>query len=358
MCSIGSISSIGLLGSRGLLQIEPISLVSPPFLFLHHLNGGRTNATEKNIIYPLNHLSYSVAFFVLCLMNEASKYSLSSIEESIYLIRNMHVMLDRDLAIFYQTETRIIKQAVKRNKERFPADFMFELCLEEVAILVSQNVIPDKRQLGGALPYAFTEQGVAMLTTVIKTKTAVEISIQIMRTFVALKKIHRHNSGLFQRVALLERKQLQADEQFQQIFNALEKSEGIPEQGIFFNGQIFDAWVFVAEIIRSATSSIILIDNYIDESTLAILSKRQSGVTAVIYSDNLFPTQVIDLKKLQSQYDSIAIKKLKNNHDRFLVIDRKIMYHIGASLKDLGKKMFAFSRMDVECRRLLDLLEE
>jgi hypothetical protein len=207
------------------------------------------------------------------------------------------------------------------------------------------------------LPYVFTEQGVAMLSAMLKSGTAIKVSIQIMEAFVALRKWHLQSSGLFQRVEIIEKKQLEADGHFEKIFLALETKEKIPQQGIFFNGQIFDAWVFVADIIRSATSSIILVDNYIDESTLAILSKRKNGVSATIYSENISALQIMDLKKLQMQYDSITIKKLKNNHDRFLIIDRKIMYHLGASLKDLGKKIFAFSRMDAEAERLLGVID-
>jgi len=266
-------------------------------------------------------------------------------------------MLDRDLANFYHTETRILKQAVKRNITRFPADFMFELDENEITNLVSQNVIPEKKYLGGSAPFAFTEQGVAMLASVIKTKIAIEVSIQIIRVFVKYRNLINQHSGLMQRMVRIEQKQHEADNQFSRIFEALDKKVLNNTQGIFFNGQIFDAWVFVADIIRSATSSIILLDNYIDESTLAILSKRKNGVSASIYSENISALQLMDLKKLQMQYDSINIKELKNNHDRFLIIDSKIMYHLGASLKDLGKKIFAFSRMDAEAERLLGVIE-
>ena len=282
---------------------------------------------------------------------------LPSIENSILFIRERYVMLDRDLAVFYQTETRAIKQAVKRNSNRFPEDFIFEINNLEADLLVSQNVIPNKSHLGGALPFAFTEQGVAMLASVLKTKTAVHVSIRLIRTFVKLSKLYTQHAGLFQRVEFIEKKQIEVDNHFNTIFAALEKRESIPAQGIFFNGQIFDAYKFVADIVKFATTSIILIDNYIDETTLALLSKRNTGVNAIIYSDHLCRIQIIDLQKLNAQYETIEIKKLKNNHDRFLIIDEKEMYHFGASLKDLGKKIFGFSKMDNEVGLMLDRLD-
>jgi len=203
------------------------------------------------------------------------------------------------------------------------------------------------------LPFAFTEQGVAMLSAVLKSETAVKVSIQIMAAFVALRKLHYQSAGLYQRLELVEKKQIEADNHFNKIFSALEKRDTIPAQGIFFNGQIFDAYKFVADIIKSATTSIILIDNYIDETTLALLSKRNTGIKAIIYSEHLSRNQIIDLQKLNAQYETIEIRKLKHNHDRFLIIDEKEMYHFGASLKDLGKKIFAFSKMDNEVGLML-----
>jgi hypothetical protein len=203
------------------------------------------------------------------------------------------------------------------------------------------------------LPFAFTEQGVAMLSAVLKSETAVKVSIQIMAAFVALRKLHYQSAGLYQRLELVEKKQIEADNHFNKIFSALEKRDTIPDQGIFFNGQIFDAYKFVADIIKSATTSIILIDNYIDETTLALLSKRNAETKAIIYSEHLSRNQIIDLQKLNAQYETIEIRKLKHNHDRFLIIDEKEMYHFGASLKDLGKKIFAFSKMDNEVGLML-----
>jgi hypothetical protein len=227
-------------------------------------------------------------------------------------------------------------------------DFKEEFLRSQFATLENQ-----KGKHRKFLPFAFTEQGVAMLSAVLKSETAVKVSIQIMAAFVTLRKLHYQSAGLYQRLEVVEKKQIKADNHFNKIFSALEKRDTIPAQGIFFNGQIFDAYKFVADIIKSATTSIILIDNYIDETTLALLSKRNAETKAIIYSEDLSRNQIIDLQKLNDQYETIEIIKLKHNHDRFLIIDEKEMYHFGASLKDLGKKIFAFSKMDNEVGLML-----
>lgn len=207
------------------------------------------------------------------------------------------------------------------------------------------------------LPIAFTEQGVAMLSAVLKSETAVKISIQIMSAFVALRKTHLHAAGLYQRIEIVEKKQIEADGHFNKIFSALEKADKIPAQGVFFDGQIFDAYKFISDIIKKAKNTITLIDNYIDESTLELLSKRNKNVKITIYTGRLTKTNELDFKKWTDQYGNLDIQILKNNHDRFLIIDQKEMYHIGASLKDLGKKIFAFSRLDNEIELLMNGLK-
>jgi hypothetical protein len=196
------------------------------------------------------------------------------------------------------------------------------------------------------LPYAFTEQGVAMLSAVLRSDLAVQVSIQIMQAFVNMRQFFLNNASVFQRLDRIETKQLQTDEKFEQIFKALETGKVKPEMGIFFDGQIFDAYTFVSDLIKSADKSIILVDNYIDETVLTLLSKRKSGVSADIYTKEISLILELDLKKYNHQYPPIGIKKLEKAHDRFIIIDHKELYHIGASLKDLGKKWFAFSRMD------------
>lgn len=197
-----------------------------------------------------------------------------------------------------------------------------------------------------------------MLSAILKSNKAIHISIQIIQAFVLMRKTGMQLDGFKQRLALVERKQISHEAKFEQVFKALESADHIPNQGIFFNGQIFDAYKFAADIIKKAKQSIILIDNNIDESTLALLSKRDNHVKAMIYSEKMNLTLKNDLAKLAEQYPTIEFRILKNNHDRFIIIDQKEMYHLGDSLKDLGKKMFAFSRMDAETKLLLSVLDK
>ena len=280
----------------------------------------------------------------------------------IYTIRGVQVMLDRDLAHFYGIENRALKQAVKRNPARFPDDFMFELSDSEIELLVSQNVIPSKKHLGGARPYAFTEQGVASLSSVLQSESAIAINIQIMRAFVTMRRFIAANAQIFQRLDTVERKQIEykadADKNFEKIFNAIESKDIKPKQGIFFNGQIFDAYRFVSDLFRTARKSIIIIDNYIDDTVLAHLTKRHENVTVTILTKSISKHLVLDVKKFNEQYPAIEIKEFNNAHDRFIIIDRNTVYHFGASLKDLGKKWFAFSKMDIGAVEMLGRLDK
>ena len=195
----------------------------------------------------------------------------------IYTIRGTQVMLDRDLSHFYSIENRALKQAVKRNIAQFPHDFMFELDDSEIELLVSQNVIPSKKHLGGARPFAFTEQGVASLSSVLQSEKAIAINIQIMRAFVTMRRFIATNAQIFQRLSALERKQIEhraeTNQKFEQIFNAIEERSIKPRQGIFFDGQVFDAYQFVSDLFRTAAKSIIIIDNYIADTVLSHLGK-------------------------------------------------------------------------------------
>lgn len=290
-------------------------------------------------------------------MSEKQMTKFNDIQSRIFEIQGMQVMLDRDLAELYQTETRTLKQAVKRNIERFPKDFMFELDSEDIEALVSQSVIPSKSYFGGAKPYAFTEQGVSMLSAVIKTPVAVEISLKIIRTFVEMRKFLTNNANIFQRLNKVEQKQLITDTKLDKVLNAIELKEITPKQGIFYNGQIFDAYKLISDIIRSAKKTIIVIDNYIDDTTLQLLTKRESKVKVVLYTKNISKTLKQDLGKHNAQYEKIEIKNLKSSHDRFMIIDGKIIYHFGASLKDLGKKWFAFSKLEMNPKDIIEKLE-
>ncbi len=280
------------------------------------------------------------------------------IKNKIYTIRDMQVMIDRDLAKLYGVETKVFNQAVKRNIERFPSDFMFQLSKDEFENWRSQIVTSNSNKMGlRRPPYAFTEQGVSMLSAVLKSDVAVNISVRIIRAFVNMRKVISNNSLLYQRLDNLERKQILNDEKFEKLFDALEDKTIKPKQGIFYDGQMFDAYSFVSDLIRSAKIKIILIDNFCDDSVLTLFSKNQN-IEVTIYTKNISKQLNLDLQKYNSQYKPIEIKKFENSHDRFLIIDDKELYHIGASLKDLGKRWFAFSKMDLGSFDVLGRLEK
>ena len=280
---------------------------------------------------------------------------LSNIKPLIYTIRGQQVMLDSDLAEIYEVETKFFNRAVKRNIERFPDTFRFQLTQEEYDSLRSQWVtpIPDdslRCQIGTLekegrgqhrkyLPYAFTEQGVSMLSAVLRSDTAIKVSIQIINAFVEKRQL------------ALETK---TAENFEKVFQALEASAP-PKQGIFYDGQVHDAHVFASDLIRSAKKTLILIDNYVDDTVLTLLTKRKQGVAATIFTKSISKQLDLDLEKHNAQYPPIEIKTFKDAHDRFLILDERDIYHIGASLKDLGKKWFAFSKFETGA---LDMLKK
>ena len=267
-----------------------------------------------------------------------------NIESLIYVVRDEQVMLDSDLAKLYDVETKVLNQAVKRNIQRFPPDFMFQLTNEEC--LRSQFVTSNKGR-GGAryLPYAFTENGVAMLSSVLRSERAIEVNIRIMRAFTQMRNFIRKHGSLFQRLDRLEMKQLKTDEKVDIILDSLNRDRDIRE-GVFFEGQIFDAYAFIANLIRQARRRIVVIDSYIDDSVLVQLSKRSAAVTVDIYSGKISRQLRQDVARHNAQYPGVALHAYNKAHDRFLIIDEEV-YHIGHSLKDLGKKLFAFSKMDV-----------
>ncbi len=290
-------------------------------------------------------------------MDKISIINKESIQNKIFTIRGFQVLLDKDLAELYQVETRTLKQAVKRNIERFPEDFMVELSDNEINTMVSQSVIPSKQQLGGAKPFVFTEQGVSALSSVLTTKLAIDIHINIIRAFVNMRKVISNNDFISQRLDLLEQNQYKTDDKVDMILNAIEDKSIKPKQGIFYDGEIYDAYIFVSDLIKSAKKSIILIDNYIDDSLFTLLSKRDKNIDVLIYTKNITKEIQLDLEKYNSQYPKIELKKFSSSHDRFLILDKKDVYHIGASLKDLGKKWFAFSKLDIDALDILLKLE-
>jgi len=268
------------------------------------------------------------------------------IENRIFTIRDMQVMIDRDIAEIYHIETRSLNQAVKRNIDRFPKDFMFQLTQNEWEILKSQNVISSSHGGRRVPPYVFTEQGVAGLSGVIKCDIAAKVHVAIMRAFISLRKFIKENQLIYHRLDKIEQKQLESNQQFEKIFKALEKRDTIPDQGIFFDGQIFDAYSFASDLIRSAKISLILIDNYIDENTITQLTKKNKDVEVLILTKNVSKQLNLDIRKANEQYKNFRISQFDKSHDRFLIIDYDKIFHLGASLKDLGKKWFAFSLMD------------
>lgn len=277
----------------------------------------------------------------------------------IHTVRDKQIILDSDLARLYQVETKALNRVLKRNENRFPENFCFQLTEQEEKSLRYQfgtsNVGRGGRRY---LPFAFTEQGVAMMSPLLRSDIAVKVSIEIMNAFVEMRRMLISNAALFHRLDNIELKQLEADQKFEEIFKALESGKLQSEKGIFYNGQVFDAYKFVADIIRNAESSIILLDNYADDTVLTLLGKRKDNVTAKIYTKAISNQLRLDVQRYNSQYPPIEIEVFPDAHDRFLIIDQTELYHIGASLKDLGKKWFAFSRMDIEVGRMLQLLND
>lgn len=294
-------------------------------------------------------------------MENKSAITRRKIENQIYTIRGKQVMLDSDLAKIYDVETKVFNQAVKRNAIRFPKDFRFQLTRNEFDnINLRSQYVTSSLNYGGRryLPYVFTEQGIAMLSAVLRSDIAVKVSIEIMKAFVEMRKMVVSNAALFHRLDKVEIRQLEADQKIEQIFKVLESDKPQSEKGIFYNGQVFDAYSFVSDIIRSAKHSIILLDNYVDDTVLTLLGKRNKHTTAKIYTKNIGEQLQLDLKRYNSQYPPIEINLFSDTHDRFLIIDHSELYHIGASLKDLGKKWFAFSKMNLEVGKMLQILNE
>ena len=323
-------------------------------------------------------------------VDTATIQPVEQIESLILTIRDKQVILDRDLARLYGVETKRLNQQVQRNLERFPEDFMFQLSKEEVEslrsqfatsndilrsqfatldddsgnlksqiatssedeILRSQFATSNKRGGQRYLPYVFTENGVAMLSSVLRSQQAININIQIMRAFNAMRHFIASNAQVFQRVENIEKNilalnasKVDTDKKFEEVFRRLDEGSAKPTEGILFDGQIFDAYKFVTELIREAKRRIVLIDNYIDETVLAMLDKRKNGVTAKVYTKNISRQLSLDFDKHNAQYAPIEVEQFDRAHDRFLCIDDTV-YLIGASIKDLGKKWFGFTKID------------
>jgi hypothetical protein len=299
-----------------------------------------------------------------------------NIESLIHIVRGQKVMLDFDLAMLYGTETKVLNQSVKRNIERFPEDFMFQLSKSELEELRSQIVTT--KPIGNQTveewrsqfvtsnfakmglrrpPYAFTRNGIGMLSSVLRSETAVEVNIRIMRAFTAIPDIVNNNVLMMQRILNIEQHQTETDEKVNQIISTIEKRlpEQLPEK-IFATGCVWDAWTYVSDLVRSAKQRIVLIDNYVDDRVLSLLDKRADGVEAMIYSRYYEPF-LVDLKKHNEQCREIKFVQLsQRNHDRFLFIDDDV-YLLGASVKDMGAGMCAVTKMEVSPELILGLLK-
>ena len=283
-------------------------------------------------------------------------YTTENIKNLIYTIRGKQVMLDSDVAMLYHYETKKINQTVKRNIERFPEKFCFQLTQNETENLRSQFVTSSLENYGGRryMPYVFTEQGIAMLSGLLRNEIAVQVSINIMDAFVEMRKFISSNGQVFQEINTIKGKLLEQDarllshdEKFNLIFDALQKqNQEESKQKIFFNGQIYDSYSLIIDIIKTAQNKILIIDNYIDDSILKMLSKKNKDVEVVILTSSNSNIRKIDIQKFNKQYPSLKLSYTNKFHDRFIVIDSKDLYHIGASLKDLGKKCFAISKME------------
>ena len=266
------------------------------------------------------------------------------IQNLIYTIRGKNVMIDSDVANLYHTETRAINQALKRNIDRFPEDFCFQLTEDEMENMRSQFVIAYKRN-NRYLPYVFTEQGIIMLSSLLKSEIAIKVSVKIVEAFVRMRHYLRDNGQLFERVTTLEYQQIENNKKFDLVFDKLQEKQ-IENQRIFYDGQIYDAYSLIIDIIKRAESKITIIDNYIDDSVLKMLSKKKENVEVVILSSNKSNIQNIDIQKFNKQYPTLKVAKTDKFHDRFIILDEKELYHIGASIKDLGKKCFAINRIE------------
>ena len=283
--------------------------------------------------------------------NESSPASLVAIENMIFTIRGTQVMIDRDLAQLYGVSTSRLNEQVKRNIARFPNLFRFQLTETERDEVIAFCDNLQSLKFNPSLPFVFTEQGIAQLSSVLHSPIAIETSVKIMNAFVEMRRFFISNAAVFQRIETLELHQYETDKRLEKVFQKIDASLP-PAQGIFYDGQIFDAYNFACNLIREAKDRIVLFDNYIDDSVLLMFEKRHPNVTTKIYTRNISKQLLLDINKHNAQYQPIDIEEFRNSHDRFLCID-DIVYHLGASLKDLGKKWFAFNRMEIDTNALL-----
>ncbi len=275
--------------------------------------------------------------------------TIEEIQNLIYTIREKQVMLDSDVAKLYHYKTKALNLAVKRNIERFPEDFCFQLTEDEFDFLRFQfeTSKKEKETRGGRryLPYVFTEQGIAMLAGILKSEIAINMSISIIKAFIEMRKLIITNGQIFERLTSVEYKLLDHDKKFDVVFDKLQEKQ-IENQRIFFDGQIYDAYNLIIEMIKKAENKITIIDNYVDDSLLEMLSKKKDNVQVVILTSNKGNIKNIDIQKFNKQYPTLKVATTNKFHDRFIILDEKEMYHLGASIKDLGKKCFGINKIE------------
>ena len=270
------------------------------------------------------------------------------IKNLIYTIRGKQVMLDSDVAKLFNYATKDLNRNVRNNIERFPEYYCFRLTEDEYKSLRCKNFTLNKNGRGEHrkyLPYVFTEYGITMLAGVLKSEIAVNISIKIVNTFIEMRKFLNSNGQVFERLTNVEYKLLEHDKKFDKVFNQLQQEENV-KQKIFFQGQIYDAYSLIIDIIKRANKKITIIDNYIDDSILKMLTKKNRNVEVIIMTSDKSNIENIDIKKFNKEYPILKVAKTDKFHDRFIIIDNKELYHCGASIKDLGKKCFAINKIE------------
>lgn len=281
------------------------------------------------------------------------------IRSHIYTIRGVEIMLDTDLATMYGVETKQLKRQVKRNIERFPDDFMFELTQDEYKSLRCQNgtIENGRGQYTKYLPFVFTEQGVSQLSGILRSQYAIEVNIRIMRAFVAMRRFLSANAGMFQRIERLEQHQMLTDQKVEQVLKRMDElAPTITPEQIFATGCVWDAWNYVSQLIRSAEQRIVLIDNFVDERVLTLLTKRADGVSATIHS-RYTQQFMLDIEKHNEQYEPIEFVQIPHkSHDRFLIIDNDV-YLMGASVKDMGTSLCAITKLEMSAETVMMLVK-
>lgn len=284
---------------------------------------------------------------ILRFQNETSN---EEIKNLIYIVRGKQVMLDSDVARLFGYQTKDLNRNVKNNIERFPEYYCFQLTEEEYKSLRCKNFTLNKSGRGQHrkyMPYVFTEHGITMLAGLLKSNIAINISIKIVNTFIEMRKFLIQNGQVFDRISTLEYKQLENEKNFDKIFNMLQNKDDV-KQKIFFEGQIWDSYSLIIDIIKKANNKIVIIDNYIDDSILKMLAKKKNNVESVIITSEKSNISKLDIQKFNKEYPVLKVAKTKKFHDRFILIDNKILYHCGASIKDLGKKCFAITKIEEE----------